>query len=474
MSAVLGWMMILGLTAVNATPQQGVIWIASYLRSEPVLSDPVKANVIKIVPKETRFDLLKFDKGWFLIQVDDSTQGWVYRKLIKVLDESGNEIADYDPYDDKGWKTGATGATGVTGVSGSTSSTGTSEPKKSTEPKPSKPAPSKPAAGKPKTASPSHTKLPASLDKQIKVADSLVKIGCRIDSLNQTVTVIKDDLKAKESILNEINERIRALESRDSSMSAQMESLSKGKQNYLLLIILIIAAFIAMAILIPLAMRRSRTLVNQVKVDQDSKLDQISTKVNTNFVRLSVSSRKDYHELLDSLTVLGLLDDTRIADLMEESSAAKGSVDKMSPEILNYLNEKDFAENLSNLLNLYLQYDPTALRNKKMTRLNEDLSGVVKELGQHLKTDDESRGKAPKPVADWFKSLQAALDGAHELSEDFGVMIGSGKYTSLLNQLKKNFPAEAANINLSLQNKKWKQAQTFLEKMEIEKVKYKD
>lgn len=459
--AVLICMVVMGITPLFSSPQKGVTWISSYLRSEPVMSNPVKGNVIKIVPKETKIDLLKFDKGWFLIELDDSTEGWIYRKLIRVFDENGNEMADYDPYEDKGWKVGDAGIKSDTHAS----------PDK---PVVIPPATAKSTSDKPAVRKPARAKLPASLDKQIKIADSLVKIGCRIDSINQTVSVLKDDLKNKESVLNDINARIQALESRDSTLSAKMEVLSQGKQNYTWLIALVLLAFILMAILIPMAFRRSKTLVQQAKIEQENMLDHFSGNVNTNFVRLSVSSRKDYQELMDSLTLLALIDESRIQVLMEESSGTKGMIDKMNPDILQTSTDKDFMDNLSLLLNIYMQYDPMALRNKKVSRLNDDMSGILQELKQHLNSKEEPHGKASKSISDWFKSLQTAMDGIGELSEDFKVMISSGKYTNLLNQLKKNFPGEAANISLNLQNKKWKNAQSFLEKMEFEKVKVKD
>ncbi len=441
------------------SPRTASIRISSYLRSTPLIPSSPKSNVIKIVKANQPCSLVKFNKGWFLCRFEDGSEGWVYRKLLNYYDSQNQPIENFDPYKDSEWHPTKTPQPikqtthQVKEVDTSTHVT------TKTQEKPKKPVSSKPAQTQPaQQTQVVATQSPEALTKEIAFSDSLIRINERIDSINNTIALMQNNLDQKSSQLSEVLERINQIEVNYTNINKKVDSFTPSTSNTLLWILM--AILIILVFILYTSLSKTRRILGARQEESQTTIENLETKIKNSYKKMTILSRNEYQEIKSALSYLSHMEDRSIQALLNETESNKGNVKKMSNETLSYLKSKDISQRLREILSIYTVNENTEARQKKALKLIQDMETVVAEVITNLNSSEPFS----RTVENWFKNLATTAEGITNLTNIFRSNLLKNYYQSFFQATSETYPSETSNIQQQIQNKNWRQALHLFEK----------
>jgi len=459
-----------------AKPEKGKIFIPTYLRRTPKKTTPLKANVIKVLKKNEICHILKFYRGWYFVSDPSDTEGWVYHRLLKELDENNNEIANYDPYEDKSWKKqknkSQKPATETTAqeTKNKTDKKNSEVTKKDTKPsqvdnnQTSKPGKTqdKPSEEKKKIVIGEEHQSIDTTKEQDTVAENLTTqttdINADIDKINQKQETLDSLVEKNQQQITLLQKKAEELE-KDTLQSPINAKKSGSLIFWILLIILIIIIFIVF----------SKTNKNSERIDSlenslDTTKKSIISKVDENFKKINYISRTDYNTLLNYLIFLENSSKSVITDSTKDIELAKGDVDKIKPSILSHFKIANFVNSLQQMFHVYIDLESTETKIEKMAKLSNKLPEIKDELSKN----ENVLKNISKDTKNWFKNFNSLIPSLKTFEKNIINKIKKNKFDILLQDLKKDFPQETSNLGIYLNNSKWDQAKQYLEKIKVE------
>jgi len=370
--------LLLFLTSAGfAKPEKGKAWIASYLRNKPVKTTPVKENVIRTLKKGEEFKILNFSKGWYLIETEDGAKGWIYRKLIKVYDINSNELDNYNPYNDKAWK------------EEKLSSTEPSFPKKQNE----KDKEKTPETDKPVKDTVIQKKMEKEVkkqeikqdEKQLELADSIINIGQRIDSLETRINDLEKS-GVSSSQITQINNSITNLQKQQKEIIEQYEDLGPGEDSNLLLWVLIVCILIGIVIISRIT-GKNRKMLEEQNTNLKSSIQTILRVINNNFNKVEIINREDFSKLIDVLEFIINTENQTVKNIFKAIEKSGGDYKEIPETAWQQISSSEFSELLEKILRQYIEFETSSPKKGRANSLLKDKNEQLKEVKNFNKPD---------------------------------------------------------------------------------------
>ncbi len=434
------FLLILSIQFISfAKPEKARVWIASYLRSKPKKSANIKANVIKVLKKNTEVKLLKFYKGWYYIEDPKGDKGWIYRKLVYPLDEHGNIIKNYNPYKDKSWKT-------------------TSKQKIA-----------KKKTSKKQTNTPSLKKVEKEVPivkkdnlKKLAISDSLVALGMRIDSVNNLIEDIQTKTLYNKEDIVKLKKSIDELTKQYNTLSEKIDTLAPSSSSNAILWLVIIIVVI-LVIIVAAQLFKNRKLLEQEQLEIKKTVSDLMKFVNLNLKKIIYNSNQNYTEIYNMLKFLELLEDENIKKILSELSKTKGDISKVKIDTLKTFKLPDIQKKLDLIGNIYTNFEDISSRVSKVEKIFKS----KKEFTENFTKLGTPGFQPDKELTSWFKNFAGIINYFESMKKILIKKLESNKVNNFINLLKENFPSEASNFKLAVKNKKWKNALAYLEKLKV-------